>query len=148
MARLKSKLTHATPLPCSIPSSAMRKASVNSLAFSFSRIWHFIFVSSGRHFSMTLISNTLFFIFLASFCFSRSLQVGHLEFVPRHRRHNEWPHDIVTGSHMRNMQIGHSRRSMVVCYVTPTIPSRKSRQNAFPQVKSLCSQDSVTCNIL
>lgn len=68
-----------SPLPKSSPSSAMRKASVNSLALSFSSIWHFVFVSSGQHFSTTPMSKTLFFMPLTSLCFNLSLHVGHLD---------------------------------------------------------------------
>lgn len=113
--RTKVRGAASRSLPNSSPSFAMRKASVNSLALSFSSMWHFVFVSSGQHFSTTLMSKTLFFMPLTSLCFSLSLHDGHLDGrkPPTHLRQNVWPQAMVTGSHIRNRQSGHSSRSMV-----------------------------------
>lgn len=60
-------------------------------------------------------------MFFASLCLNLSLQDGHLggREPPTHLRQNVCPHDTVTGSDIRNRQIGHSSRSIFgVCNVT------------------------------
>lgn len=120
-----------TPLPKSSPSVAMRNASVNSLAFSFSWTWHFTFVSSGQHFSTTPMSKTLFLMLFTSLCLNLSLQDGHLggREPPTHLRQNVCPHDMVTGSDIRKRHIGHSSRSILgVRYVTAVSLSSQQRR--------------------